>query len=331
MSALTAIWGSSAWRTDALTWIDEHLRAHGLRLTGPVTQPHLRPWSTILQVPTSGGSVWFKANGPGTAFEPRVLDAFGRWRAPHVGRPLAVDVDLGWSLLPDAGEPLRALTSKEAQVASWLEALPAYAELQQDLTPRVGDLLALGVPDLRPPTLPGHYAALLADPGRLLLGEPDGLAVEDLTRLQRLVPDVARWAEQLASSGIPPTVQHDDLHHGNVFVRRSDALPAYVFIDWGDASVAHPFGTLLVTLRSVAARLELPPTAPELGKLRDAYLEPWTTDHGREELLAAVRAATELAKVGRALAWERALADSTEAERAPYAEAVPGWLRELLE
>ena len=53
--------------------------------------------------------------------------------------------------------------------------------------------------------------------------------------------------------------------------------PMRVF-DWGDAVVGHPFGTLLVTLRVVAHWTGLPNGAPELLRLRDAYLEPWTDD-----------------------------------------------------
>jgi hypothetical protein len=41
--------------------------------------------------------------------------------------------------------------------------------------------------------------------------------------------------------------------------------------------------------------------------MRDAYLEPWTGDYDRADLADAVRFATRLAKVGRALSWRRAL------------------------
>jgi len=67
-----------------------------------------------------------------------------------------------------------------------------------------------------------------------------------------------------------------------------------------------------------------------LSKLRDAYLEPWTDRHSRSELLEAVRCATQLGKIGRTMAWQRALAGATAVERATYAEFVPGWLRDLL-
>ena len=55
--------------------------------------------------------------------------------------------------------------------------------------------------------------------------------------------------EELASYGIPETIQHDDFHDGQVFVRDG----RYLLMDWGDACVSHPFFTLSVTLEGVLA------------------------------------------------------------------------------
>ena len=121
-------------------------------------------------------------------------------------------------------------------------------------------------------------------------------------------------------------MQHDDLHDGNVFA----GADGYRFFDWGDASVAHPFGTLLVTLRSIAARRGLAADDdPALARLRDAYLEPWTDRYDRADP-AWRRPAwrSRVAPVSRSLSWRRAL-DTADPSRAEYADAVPGWLQEL--
>ena len=52
-----------------MAWLDERLAASGIRRTGEVEQPHLRPWATALRAPTDRGPVWRKAAGPETAFE----------------------------------------------------------------------------------------------------------------------------------------------------------------------------------------------------------------------------------------------------------------------
>jgi Ser/Thr protein kinase RdoA (MazF antagonist) len=42
-------------------------------------------------------------------------------------------------------------------------------------------------------------------------------------------PDVAGWADRLDEYGIAPSLNHDDFHDGNVFLRDGQ----YVFFDWG--------------------------------------------------------------------------------------------------
>lgn len=331
--AQTSLWTTTEWREEALAWAQSCLAAAGRAITGEVDDPRVRPWSAVVRIPTDGGVVWFKANGPGTAYEPRLVDALRRWNVPHVMAPLALDVDRAWSLFPDAGTSLRTLPASNAEITSrWAEILPEYASLQRALGERVPELLALGVPDLRPETMPRHYATLLAGTGWLRLGAQDGLSYDELRRLEQLTPQIERAAEFLASVGIASTLQHDDFHDGNVFVDMTEDGVTYYFLDWGDACVGHPFASLLATLRAVASRLEAngesDPAA--LSKLRDAYLEPWTDRHSRSELLEAVRCATQLGKIGRAMAWQRALAGATAVERATYAEFVPGWLRDLL-
>jgi hypothetical protein len=48
----------------------------------------------------------------------------------------------------------------------------------------------------------------------------------------------------------------------------------YIFTDWSEGVVMHPFFMMLVTLRPTAARLELAEDESEMRRLRDAYLEP---------------------------------------------------------
>ena len=100
---------------------------------------------------------------------------------------------------------------------------------------------------------------------------------------------------ELTHYGIPETIQHDDLHDGQIFVRDG----RYVFFDWGDSCISHPFHSLTVTLRASAAKLDLEPGGTELRRLRDAYLEPFG------DLREAADLAYRTGTVARALAWDR--------------------------
>ena len=88
------------------------------------------------------------------------------------------------------------------------------------------------------------------------------------------------WCQQLASVGLPETLAHEELTLPNVLV----GPRGYTYIDWRDCSVAHPFFTMIVTLRSTAHWLKYDETGSEMLHLRDAYLEPSTTFAPRAQL-----------------------------------------------
>src|SRR5262249_3769267 len=121
---------------------------------------------------------------------------------------VARDDDRGLLLLADAGTPLNELGNPPE---TWLEVLPSYAELQRGETTHVTDHLEHGVPDARVATLPAAFEHTLA--GELPV---DG---HDAMRLRALAPNVLQLSDELASGGISESVQHDDLHHRNVFRR----------------------------------------------------------------------------------------------------------------
>ncbi|MEU1590511.1 phosphotransferase [Micromonospora sp. NPDC005710] len=316
-------WSSEQWQVRARSWVDARLSGSGRRVTGPV-EPRVRPWSLVWRVPTDDGPVWFKANNPGTVHETVLITALAEWTPDRVLTPIAVDPARGWSLLPDGGESLRDVLGCDPDLAHWERALPGYAALQVASESRADELVALGVPDQRPEVLAGLFAELLDDREALLIGAEGGLGPDLYERLRAEVPSYAQRCRRLADLGIPATVQHDDLHDGNVFAGSA----GYRFFDWGDASVAHPFGTLLVTLRSIGHASTLAADDARLVRLRDAYLEAWTDRYDRRTLIEAADLAINLGPVSRSLSWRRAL-DTAAESRAEYADAVPGWLEEL--
>lgn len=316
-------WSSEQWQLRARSWVDAQLSRAGRRVTGLV-EPRVRPWSLVWRVPTDDGPVWFKANNPGTVHEAVLIAALAELTPDRVLTPIAVDPARGWSLLPDGGESLRDVLAREPDLAHWERALPGYAALQLASASRADELVALGVPDQRPEVLADLFVELLDDHEALLIGAEGGLGTEMHERLRAEVPSYAQRCRRLADLGIPATVQHDDLHDGNVFA--GDA--GYRYFDWGDASVAHPFGTLLVTLRSIGHARKLAADDVQLVRLRDAYLEAWTDRYDRRTLVEAADLAIGLGPVSRSLSWRRAL-DTVEESRAEYADAVPGWLEEL--
>jgi hypothetical protein len=154
--------------------------------------------------------------------------------------------------------------------APWLELLPRYAELQRAEAVHTNQHLLGGVPDRRLAKFPTLYRELLA--------HASSLGSDQLERLHAFRQRFGELSAELDARGITETIQHDDLHGANVY-RRDRELR---ILDWGDSCLSHPFRTLYVTLE----HLFLPRGDPWLGRLRDAYLEPW----GRPAELRDIRA-----------------------------------------
>lgn len=277
-------WRDEEWLTTALAWIDARLEELGLVVAGTVEQPHVELWSTVLRVPTNAGTVWFKATTPQLRHEATVVEALAA-RDPDLVPPLlARDPEAGWMLMADAGDRLRQTTDERAWLDVWAALLPRYAQLQLDSLADVTDLQAAGVPHLPLAALPDRYAEIL-----------DTVGAE--RRFHEAVPEVSRLCEALARYDLPDTVQHDDLHDGQVYLRDGRAR----ILDWGDACVSHPFFTLSVTLQGVIAwGVVDEPDHVDLRPFREAYLGPFRAAYGGD-LDAAVDVALRLGWVCRAV------------------------------
>jgi Phosphotransferase enzyme family len=285
-----AIWSSAAWRETAVGWIDERLAEAGLERAGAVEQPRVRPWATVLRVPVAGGAVWFKAAGPGTAFEVPLYALLARVVPARVLTPVAADVARGWLLLPEGGPWLASVEGLGA-------ALVEYGGLQRELEPHVGAMLALGVPDMRPAAMPARFGEALEAAGG---GDP-----ATLRRIAAMEPVVRGWCERLAASPLPPSIDHNDLHPRNVLV---DATGVIRYYDWGDSVIAHPFAGALVPLGLVRRALG----DGALGRARDAYLDVFADRGPRAQLGELLELACHVAKIARALTWHRALQAARE-------------------
>jgi hypothetical protein len=78
----------------------------------------------------------------------------------------------------------------------------------------------------------------------------------------------------------------------------------------------------------VAHRHGVAEGGPELLRLRDAYLEPWTGDHDRAALVEAVRLALRVGGVSRSRCYRVCLQDGTPADIEESGSGVPLWLLE---
>ena len=219
-------------------------------------------------------------------------------------------------LMADAGTRLREFVERERDLSCWLEILPLYAGLQIDLADQVDEMVAAGVPDLRLSRLPLLYEQMLES-----LVE---LPVDDRRRLEAKVPRVRELCKELAGYGLPETIQHDDFHDGQVFVRDG----RYLLLDWGDACVSHPFFTLSVTLEGqLAWGLDDVEDSVDVRPFRDAYLAPFARIAESADLEAASETATRLGWACRAVNAHLTGAEAADTHLACTCSSTAGFRR----
>jgi hypothetical protein len=267
-------------RAAAEAWIRTYVQP-----VGAIETARERPWATVLRVPLANSVVWFKACSPVQAFEPRLTAGLSARWPDRVVEVLGHDEPRAWLLLADAGVPIGYYLNPPE---SWLTVLPRYAELQRGEAANALEHLAHQVPDLRIARLQARYEDLLR--------HDLPLESEEIGRLRRFAARFAQLCTELAAHDVPDTVQHDDLHGANLYAR-GDQLR---LLDWGDASISHPFASLVVTFRFLEEINKLLPSDPWFARLRDVYLEPWGPG-----LASAFALANRVGTFAHAFAWVR--------------------------
>ena len=303
-------WAHRGWFAEASRWIEDALAEHGRSAIAPIEQ--ISSWciSSILRAETENGRVYFKATARSPLFvnEGIVTRALATMLPGRVPAPIAVDPERRWMLLDDFGP----VVGWKADLGTRTAVLSTFARMQLETTSRQDELLALGALDRRPVWLASEIRSLLRSP------EPLGLEDEERERLSALEPRFVEMCERLAAGTVPDALVHGDLHLSNV----AGDGDAYVFFDWTDACLTHPFLDLLVVLFEEDADLRQ--------SLRDAYLGVWAGVAPEGELLELWELAEPLASLNQVLSY-RSIAANVERGAAPeFDSMIPYWLRKTL-
>ena len=309
--AKRAPWAHEGWHAGATAWIESSLQDLGRPPIGPVEQVRTWPLSAVLRVPTREGHVYFKATSSLPLFvdEGHVMRGLARLFRREVPEPLAIDRDRRWMLLDDVGSAL----GWDAPLEERESVLRVFAFMQVATSGDPDALLELGCIDRRPAWLAGESSELIGDEESLA-----GLDEQERAGLRELEPLLVELCGRLADGPVPDALVHGDLHLENVARVRG----SYVFFDWSDACVAHPFLDLIDVHRAEDPAVR--------DRLREAYLSVWADYASPDELLALWQLSTPLASLNQAVSYRHIFASIEAGSVQNLDWALPHWLRLVL-
>jgi hypothetical protein len=295
-------WDRPGWLQCAMERVDAELARRGITVNGPPRQ--IRRWSlsAVLRIPTSAGPVWYKEVPPLFAHEGRVTNWVSEVAPGSV--PEVIGYGSGWQLTTEMPR------SRRSPIGCPLDEI---VPIQVASIGRIDELLAIGLPDRRltgPTGLPRTIAALSE--------RADLLGADEMTALRRAVPLLERISRRLHDLDIPPTLVHGDVSTTN----SRSADHGWVYIDWTDACISHPFVDLaqpLLDARSATRRR----------KIESSFARMWERHASRPDVAIALAAAPIIGAAYQAETYRRIIDAVGMVDGHP--ELLHGWVRRLRE
>ncbi len=293
-----------------MAWAVHHIEATGCTVTGPASQPRVRPWSTQLVLPTDEGTVWFKANQRYFAFEAALQVTIAALVPGAVQAPLGADLSRGWMLTADHGPSMG--DDGPPSPDAWTELVREAAAIQRALVGHRGRLLATGMPDCAPERAVAWFDELRTTLRALPPEHPTRLGDDDERLLDAAREVLGAACTTLAESGLPATWNHGDLHPHNAYLAPDggpDTTGTRLF-DLGDSQWSHPLEILVVPHTCMREQ----GLGDEVAAATSAWAEVW----GVEVDDALLSAARVVQAVNRSRTWWSWLDDTTPDELARY-------------
>jgi hypothetical protein len=317
-------WALPGWFTEAESWLRSVIEPQGYQVIGPARQVRVWDMSCVLRVPTTRGDVYLKAAAESSLFanEATVVPALAELFPARVPAPLAADSARRWLALPDHGAELaRDETHWSVPIDVREAVIAAAARMQREAASHAARLGAAGCLNRDLGWLAGEatswlpiVAATADQPG---IDAASWLTAAEAAELAAAAPRLATLCTELAGYAVPITLVHGDLLLSNVA-----AGPAgYLFFDWTDACLAHPFVDMLDIHQEEDAAVR--------DRLRDAYLREWTGLEPLDRLLRAWMLAEPLAALHHAISYRSIVAEMRPPIDGHMMESTAYWLRKI--
>ena len=282
------------WWSAASSWIEDAVHRGGGGVVRRTARVPTSGGSIVLRIEDARSAFYFKAASASPYDEGPLLALIGRRCPDEVPELIAHDPIRHWMLTRAVDGRLLFL---DGNVERWCGALARFGAMQRRLAPCVDELRTAGCRSFTIRQVVDDLAMLIDPTGADALALP--MTAEERQRLRETAA-VWRRLGETASIGVGDALDHADLHPNNILVTDR----GYVYLDWEDAAVSHPFLAPHVLLGYVD-RL-LPDMRPAAAALRDAYLSAWRDVAPWPALTAAFRRLQPIAYVKFAIGLARA-------------------------
>ncbi|MEM8781068.1 MAG: aminoglycoside phosphotransferase family protein, partial [Cyanobacteria bacterium P01_G01_bin.49] len=265
-------WARVGWFDSATQWIEEQLQKLNYKQLSPVYYSKSWGISCVLRVSTTAGNIYLKEASRLPLFcdEPIVTAKLAKFFPEHLPTVLSTDPQQHWMLLADFGQPI----GRNAPSKLKKDIYRLFAQIQIKSVQYRETLLSVGCLDRRLNRLETQIDVLFQDENAL-----SQLESTEIKQLQAIAPQLKNLCLKLAGYRIPQTLVHGDLHLGNVALFKDN----YLFFDWTDSCISHPFFDMFELFFARNNQLSL----FSLRSLRDEYLNQWTIYEPKSRLLEA--------------------------------------------
>lgn len=216
---------------------------------------------------TDGRNLWFKAVGePNTREYALTLELVRRF-PEYLPRIIATIPEWnGWVMRDVKGLPL----NESGAIYQCEKALTALAIMQKGMAADIASLSAMGAKDWTCARIKSLLEPFFVEAWRAMQAQTSDkskpLCGSEFHQLQR---DIKSALDEFMNAGIPETLLHGDIGHGNVIA----TCDAPVFLDWAEAYIGHPFLSAEHLLADLAR--SNPIFAEKQPALRSHYASHW--------------------------------------------------------
>jgi Ser/Thr protein kinase RdoA (MazF antagonist) len=202
------------------------------------------------------------------------------------------------------------------------DVLRTFARLQIEAVSQVDRLLGAGCLDRRLAWLAAQaerWLPAIDETSRMLgIDAATWLSADEMVELRAAGPQLAAMCGELAAYAVPPALVHGDLHLSNV----AHGPRGYLFFDWTDACVAHPFVDMISIFQEEEGALR--------DRLRDAYLTEWARFEPPYRLLRAWGLAEPLGALNHAVSDRSIVANLEPPIDLHMMQSTAYWLRKVI-